>query len=301
MENILHVIDMSPCVYAGMYNKYSFIQGNVVNTVNGHTEQNIPTGGASMLFNILGQYMADKHIMFIADRNPSVKKEIYPDYKACRTHPDDVQIGKEVAEYILQDCGFTVHARDGYEADDIIYTIVMKNKKKFDHVYVHTADSDLYTVVCDNVSILPTSSRAKTVTMDNYSYMCKRNENTLYNTVVFNKFLEGDASKNLPPMPMNDRIKIVKQLKKDTIMPRLGNVGIVDAMLHEFPEYRERCRLFYPILMEEDFDAFKVEGDKTRIQEWAYEIRNRKVPQIKGDLSIQISELMHRGLYLERV
>ena len=57
-KKVLHVVDMSPCIYAGSFNRHSFIQGDILNTGNGYRERNIPTGGASMLFNILGQYMA---------------------------------------------------------------------------------------------------------------------------------------------------------------------------------------------------------------------------------------------------
>ena len=176
-KKVLHVVD---------------IQGDIVNTGNGYRERNIPTGGASMLFNILGQYMGTGPIAFVADRNPTIKKDKYPDYKGSRTHPNNVSVGKDVAEYILKDCGFTIYAEDGYEADDVIFTIVRQNRMKYDHIYVHTADSDLYILVRDNVSILPTSSQAKTVTMDNYSYTCKKGKETPYNSVVFQKFLAGD-------------------------------------------------------------------------------------------------------------
>lgn len=301
MSRVLHVVDISPCVYAGMSNKYSFIQGGVLNTPEGHLEQNIPTGGTSMLFNILAQYMSDEHIMFIADRTPSVKKEIYPEYKACRTHPDEVEISKEVAEYILADCGFTVYAMDGYEADDIIYTIVNQNKKKFDHIYVHTADSDLYVVVQDNVSILPTSSQAKTVTMDNYEYMCKKGVTTVYNSVVFEKFLAGDRSKSLPALPKDERLALVKEFGNKNISKVLGNTDLVLALMKKFPQYEDRCKLFYPLLVPGEFDAERVEGDKERIRNWAYEIRTSKIPKKRGDLTVQIAELMRRGLYIERI
>ena len=137
-KKVLHVVDMSPCIYAGSFNRHSFIQGDIVNTGNGYRERNIPTGGASMLFNILGQYMGTGPIAFVADRNPTIKKDKYPDYKGSRTHPNNVSVGKDVAEYILKDCGFTIYAEDGYEADDVIFTIVRQNRMKYDHIYVHS-------------------------------------------------------------------------------------------------------------------------------------------------------------------
>ena len=44
-KKVLHVVDMSPCIYAGSFNRHSFIQGDIVNTGNGYRERNIPTGG----------------------------------------------------------------------------------------------------------------------------------------------------------------------------------------------------------------------------------------------------------------
>ena len=97
-KKVLHVVDMSPCIYAGSFNRHSFIQGDIVNTGNGYRERNIPTGGASMLFNILGQYMGTGPIAFVADRNPTIKKDKYPDYKGSRTHPNNVSVGKVHSE-----------------------------------------------------------------------------------------------------------------------------------------------------------------------------------------------------------
>lgn len=296
---VLHVVDMSPCIYAGSFNKRSFIQGDVINTGNGYRERNIPTGGTSMLFNILGQYMGTGPIVFVADRNPTIKKENFPDYKGSRTHPHDVSIGKEVAEYILKDCGFTVLAEDGYEADDIIYTVVRQNRGKFDHTYVHTADSDLYTLVRDNVSILPTSSKAKTVTMDNYRYTCKKGKDIPYNTVVFQKFLAGDPSKNLPPLSKEEKQYLMRIFYRADIIPYLGNPGDLRMFMRKVcPQYLERMALFYPLLVPKTYHV-SMEGDKERIQQWAWEIGNRKVPAKRGDLSKQIAELMEMALYLE--
>jgi len=299
MATCLHVVDMSPCVYAGSFNKHSFIQGDIINTGTGYRERNIPTGGTSMLFNILGQYMGTGPIAFVADRNPTIKKDMFKDYKGGRTHPADVSIGKEVAEYILKDCGFTIYAEDGYEADDIIYTIVRENRMKYDHIFVHTADSDLYILVRDNVTILPTSSQAKLVTMDNYYYTCRKGKETPYNTVVFQKFLAGDPSKNLPPLSREEKQQLSAVLCTPNFMPYLGNPGDLKRVMEKvFPQYVERMTLFYPLLVPGSYDI-PSEGNAQRIREWAWEIGNRKVPAKRGDLSAQIKEMMDLALYIE--
>jgi 5'-3' exonuclease len=299
MKSILHIVDISPCIYAGSYNTHSFIQGGIINTGNGYRERNIPTGGASMLFNILGQYMGTGPVVFVADRNPTIKKDKYADYKKSRTHPTNISIEKAIAEYILTDCGFTVYAEDGYEADDVIYTMVTQNRTKYDHIFVHTADSDLYTLVRDNVSILPTSSKAKYVTMANYAYTCKKGKDTPYNTVVFQKFLKGDASKNLPPLSKNEQHRLNAAFDKENLLPYLGDQGNVKMMLEQvFSQYLDRATLFYPLLIPVNYNL-KAEGDKARIQNWAWEIGNRRVPAKRGDLTKKIEEMMGLALYVE--
>lgn len=298
-KNILHVVDMSPCIYAGSYNKRSFIQGDVINTVNGYRERNIPTGGTSMLFNIIGQYLSTGPIAFVADRNPTIKKEKHPEYKASRTHPTDVSISKEVAEYILSDCGFDIYAKDGYEADDIIYSIVRKNRSKYDHIFVHTADSDLYFLVSEKVSILPTSTKAKLVTLENYTYVCRKGSITPYNTVMFEKFLHGDSSKGVHALSKQDREELTSVFYRKELLEFLGSPEDMRMIMRKrFPQHADRLSLFYPIFVDDKYDV-EFRGNKQRIQEWAYAIGNRKVVQRRGDLSKQIREMLDMSLYIE--
>ncbi len=296
----LHVVDMSPCVYAGSFNRHSIISGDIHQTVNGWRERYIPTGGTSQLFNILAQWMNDGDFAFVADRQPTIKQEMFPNYKCSRTHPANISVGKDVAEYILSDCGFTIYYRDGYEADDIIANIVSANHDKYDHIYVHTADSDLYLLVDEKVSIEPTSTQAKRVTFENYSSVVKRGQTTAYNTLVFNKFLHGDPGKDIPSMNPLDIERAVRALAPNpTHWPKLGKWQYMHVLVKRLtPEYYDRFVLFYPLIMEGQWDM-RSEGDVQRIKEWAFEIRNRKIPGRQGDLSKQIQEMMDRALYLE--
>lgn len=297
--NDLHVIDMSPAVYAGSFNTHSFISGDVINDVNGYREQRIPTGGTSMLFNILGQYMGTGDIAFVADRQPTIKTDRFPFYKGNRTHPHNVEIAKQVAEFILSDCGFTIHARDGYEADDVVFSIVKANHERYDHIYVHTGDSDLYLLVDEKVSILPTSSQAKTVTMANYERMCKANTHTPYNTVVFQKFLHGDRGKNVDPLPISVTDKLIDAMLWPKFMPSFGSIDIPRAFLSvRYPELVPRLEMMYPLFINEPWHI-QPEGKSQRVKEWAYEIGNRKVPAQRGDLSQQIAQMLQEGLYLD--
>ena len=50
----------------------------------------------------------------------------------------------------------------------------------------------------DNVTVLPNSSRSKTVTKQNFTYTARTGKYTPYNALTFYKILEGDKSDNIP-------------------------------------------------------------------------------------------------------
>lgn len=299
-NNELHVVDMSPAIYAGSYNRHSMIPADVVQTSDGWRERYIPTGGACMLFNMLGQYLSRGDFAFVADRRPTIKQELYKGYKSSRSHPENININKEVAEYILADCGFTVHFRDGYEADDVIANIVRANHERYDKIFVHTGDSDLYILVDEKVSILPTSSRAKTVTRENYEYTVSSKYNTAYNTLVFSKFLKGDPGKDIPGLSKNDQQFFWDRMCcTEAMMQKTGDwVFMRNFFAKYYPIVFDRLQLFYPLPIDEEWNISNNENLE-RIKTWANEINCRKIPGVQGDISKQVAELLERGLYLD--
>ena len=93
------------------------------------------------------------------DRKATFKKKISDDYKSKRPKldPDWIQlVGKELK--LIQDllhCAGAIQVwADGHEADDVIYTMVRRFKKKADAIYIYTRDKDLYQLVGDKVFII---------------------------------------------------------------------------------------------------------------------------------------------------
>ena len=300
MARILHLVDTSSAVYAGSVNKHSFISGPVVRTANGYRERIIPTGGLSQLFNIVYQYMNTGTIVFCCDRPPTIKRGMFPGYKGNRHADENVNIQKSIVEYVLEDCGFTVLYQEGYEADDLIYSCVQKFKNEYDHIYIHTGDSDLYFLVDDNVGILPTHSRAKTVTRENYEYTVKTNKHIAYNTLSFQKVLDGDMSgKNLPPLPRPVQNKLVECFAMPSYQVRMGDKELMRQLV-EFlvPEALTQFDLIYPLLADVP-DELYAPSSNERVKGWAHAIRHRKIQGVKMDLSAEIEYLMNNSLYIE--
>lgn len=277
MSNILHVLDVSPHIYAGNVNKSVSFEGPLENSPEGWYQKHIPTGGISFLFNKVNKFSKRDTMAFAFDRTPTNRLEILPTYKEGRPSPPEITVQKEIAEEILRDCGFNVFAEEGFEADDIIYTLVKDNKDKYDHIFVHTGDSDLYSLVDENVSIAPSSSRAKEVNMHNYETSAMRDRIVYYNGLNVIKMIEGDSSDKIPPL--TNKVAI-DQLWYMYNTPGIREMGLADPnTLRAFCEshggdvYRN-FQLVYPHEVPGiELDPHKL-PDVIRTQAWGKRVGN---------------------------
>lgn len=299
MARILHLVDTSSAVYAGSINTHCFIPGDVVNTANGYKERIVPMGGVSQLFNIIYQYADKGTIVFCCDRSPTIKRGMFPTYKTTRTFNENVGLQKDIAEFVLEDCGFMLLAEEGYEADDLIYSCVEKFKNEYDHIYVHTGDSDLYLLVEPRVGILPTHSRAKTVTYENFEYTVKKNQVIKYNTLSFQKILDGDSSKAIPPLTRAQKDKLVSFFAKEIYQKNMGNKNAMRPLVEMvMPEILIQFDLMYPLDAPVP-DELLAPSSLDRVKGWAHEIKHRKIIGKRMDLKDRIQTLFSSSLYME--
>ncbi len=298
--NDLALIDVSPFIHAGHVNKYSalsLIQGDAVRCYTLTT----PTGGTSLLFNTIYNLYGKCDIAFCCDRNPTIKKDMIPGYKSSRDHNREIQVEKAAAEYILRECGGTVLAYSGYEADDIIYSLVQKFHNFYDHIYIYTSDSDLYFLVDDVVSIRPSSSRAKMVTKENYREVNKTH--AVYNTITMNKIVFGDATDEIPKMPDDIRDKFVETFRTLNQWEKCGDKDFVLKMTQALvPEAVQYVLNVFPLEVEDLPNSFD-EMDKQMLINFGNAINNKFYRAYKADPSFDIDkhiEKMHSlGYYVE--
>lgn len=298
---VLRIFDVSPFVHAGAVNKYAMLLPELVDTGESFEEHRIYAGGASLIWNVLYYEYGKCDMVFCCDRWPSVKQGMYEYYKANREHKEGIHKAKEVTEYILNDCGFTVLAEEGYEADDFIYSLVRDHKKHYDHIYIYTGDSDLYFLVSDNVTVLPNSSRSKTVTKQNFTYTARTGKYTPYNALTFYKILEGDKSDNIPPLPGYLQSVVRNVFDKEIYHPVLGDKETVSQLLNPLnPEIAHQVSLVFPLDMQVPSEF--ATGDKIRIAEWGNAFRNKLWKHNKGipaHIQEKIEEMADMGLYTE--
>lgn len=208
---ILKLLDVSNILYIGNSSKYKISRG--IREVDGAIEANVAQAGAIRYLISFIQKIREPDcvIVPVMDREPLVKREEYGKvfgdtygYKAGRPRvlPNDVtkqqmDTIKWYAEKLLEDCDFEVVYADGYEADDIIYTLWKDNVEYFDKVEIYTSDADLSFMVGPNTEIMPNSKNGKHITIANYEYTVKKNQYTKYNGINFYKlFSSGLADKS---------------------------------------------------------------------------------------------------------
>jgi DNA polymerase-1 len=127
------------------------------------TSTGVPTnaifGFASMLVKILTDY-GPKATVVVWDKGDTGRREVYSEYKAQRrSRPDLLKEQWPAFEPLVEAFGYRNLAVQGYEADDVIASIVERARTAEPSVpvMVVTGDRDAYQLVGDGVRIMTTS------------------------------------------------------------------------------------------------------------------------------------------------
>jgi DNA polymerase-1 len=171
------------------------------------TSTGVPTnaifGFASMLVKILTEY-GPKATVVVWDRGHSGRKEIYTEYKAGRSsRPDLLKEQWPHLEPLVDAFGYKNLGVDGYEADDVIASIVERARHADPPipVMVVTGDRDAYQLVDGSLIRIMTTSRGITDTkvydrdgvIDRYGIPPELVPDFIG--------LKGDTSDNIPGVP----------------------------------------------------------------------------------------------------
>ncbi len=146
----LYLIDGSSYIYRAYFaiRHLSNSKGFATNAVYGFT---------NMLLKVMREEKPD-HLAVVFDaKGPTFRKEIYPEYKANRAAmPDDLVPQIPVIKDVVR--GFRLPALElqGFEADDIIATLVRRFAAQGMEVTVVTGDKDLMQIVGERVRLYDT-------------------------------------------------------------------------------------------------------------------------------------------------
>ncbi len=150
MKSRLIVVDISAFIFRAYYaiRPLSSEDGTPVNAVYGVT---------NMLLKLMSKYQPS-HIIIAQDvKEGSFRREIYPEYKANRSEaPEDLKPQFKIIDDLLIKMKLHCVRKPGFEADDVIGSVVTQFKNDFDEIFIASGDKDLMQFVDGPVKMLDT-------------------------------------------------------------------------------------------------------------------------------------------------
>jgi DNA polymerase I len=147
----LFLIDGNSLVYRAFF----ALPESIATSDGRHT--NAIFGFASMLVKLLTEH-GQQPTVVVWDMGSSGRKEVYSEYKGHRPKKPDLLAEQYPHMQPLVDAfGYTNYAVEGYEADDVIATLVEQAKAKEIPVTVVTGDRDAFQLIGDGVKVMATS------------------------------------------------------------------------------------------------------------------------------------------------
>ncbi len=119
------------------------------------------TSGIYLFLNSLLKTLRDTkptHGAVVFDsKKPTFRHQVFEAYKAERPKmPDDLSAQLPYIKDVSEALGLAVIVRDGYEADDVLYTLAKKASEEGWEVIILTSDKDLLQLVGDRIAVLDT-------------------------------------------------------------------------------------------------------------------------------------------------
>jgi DNA polymerase-1 len=158
-------------------------------------------GFTSMLIKLLDDERPDAIAVAWDRREPTFRKELYPEYKATRTSaPDIFRSQIPLIEEVLGAMEIPQVSVAGFEADDIIATLAKQGRGLGYDVMVVTGDRDSFQLAADDLTILYTL-RGISDTVHATPQWLKGKYGVTPDRYVEYAALRGDTSDNLPGVP----------------------------------------------------------------------------------------------------
>ena len=162
------------------------------------TREGFPTGLLTGFINFVTslykEYSTDYIIFALDSKGDTFRHKIDPNYKANRkTPPQDLTTQLPIAIKWIEEMGFASMGIEGYEADDIIASLVKWGRENNLFIQIVSHDKDLYQLIEDDKVVLYDPS--KKITID--SAECKKKYGVNPKNIVDYLSIVGDSSDNI--------------------------------------------------------------------------------------------------------
>jgi DNA polymerase-1 len=164
---------------------------------------------------------------------PQFRFDAYPEYKAGRpSMPDDLRAQFPIVREICTMMGIPIRELEGYEADDVIGSLVQEAKAAGVETYIVSGDLDGLQLVNDHVKLLTTRMGvAATVIYDEDRVMERYGLRP--DQMLDYKALKGDTSDNIPGVP---------GVGEKTAIQLLQQFGTLDGIYERLDEVKGKLR-----------------------------------------------------------
>lgn len=192
MKKPLYILDGYAIIFRAYY---AFINRPLKNS-NG---KNISAvfGFYRTLFSFFKSYEPEKFVVALDSKGPTFRSEIFPEYKANRSAaPEDLIEQFPVIINILKELGIPSIGVPGYEADDIIGSLVSKCNTEGRECYIISGDKDLMQLISDSVKQLIPDGKGGFTEFD--PSMVYETKGVYPQQIIDYLSLMGDTADNIP-------------------------------------------------------------------------------------------------------
>ncbi len=198
----------------------------------------------SMILSVIRRVSPDAIALACEKRGPKFRHELYPDYKGHReTPPEALQLQFPWFHRITDALGIPAYTADGYEADDIIATLVRQARQKDWHVVIASSDKDLMQLIerteegTDAVVMLDAMAKgAKSFHVSTLDDV-KSRFNVAPNLVPDVLALAGDTADNIPGC------KGIGEKTAGKLIAQYGSLENLMTHLHEIKKTAQKANL----------------------------------------------------------
>jgi len=220
-EKVLYVIDIS----SYFYRAYHAIRG-LSNSKGFPT--NAVFGVTNMLLKVLRERQPHYLALALDSKGPTSRHEKFPAYKAQRPPmPEDLVMQLPYIHQVIQGLNLPTLSTEGFEADDLIATLVRKARTQGFQVEIISGDRDLLPLVQEGVDMW---DPMKDVRYDAAAIREKYGVSPL--ELVEVKALAGDPSDNIPGVP---------GIGEKTALKLIARYHSLENVLAHLPDIKEKA------------------------------------------------------------
>jgi DNA polymerase I len=179
------------------------------------TKDGFPTGLLTGFTNFISTLQKDHdsdYLIFAVDsKGPTFRNDIDPNYKANRqAPPPELTMQLPVAIEWINKMGYKTLGRTGFEADDMIATVVKFAKEQGYIVRVVSHDKDLYQLIDDDKVVLVDAIKRKSINED----ACFEKYGVTPKQFIDYQSILGDSADNVPGVRGIGKVGAEKLLKE---------------------------------------------------------------------------------------